>query len=103
MRRTGVSARRKPALVCVYMLALRYSCWLLGRWKKNWTIHLDGYFQTNSRNDRGDLVKVARGIRRLSILDTKANDPDESIGAHTDPLSLITIQKSSQLSYEYKL
>ena len=75
---------------------------MLGRWKKNWTIHLDGYFQTNSRNDRGDLVKVARGIRRLSILDTKANDEDGSIGAQAHPTLLVTIGSSSQPGCKYK-
>ena len=79
--------------MCVCILASRCLCWMLGRWKKNWTIHLDGYFQTNSRNDRGDLVKVARGIRRLSILDTKANDEDGSIGAQTHPTSLYHNEK----------
>ena len=41
----------------------------MDRWDKNWIIHLDGVFQTADRG--GDHhVHVAKGLRRLAILDT---------------------------------
>ena len=39
------------------------------RWDKNWIIHLDGLFQTTDRKGDYD-VHVAKGLRRLAIVDT---------------------------------
>lgn len=56
---------------------------LLNRWDKNWIIHLDGVFQTADR--LGDHhVHVARGMRRLAIVDTMPQVEEGYIGA---PLS----------------
>lgn len=58
-----------------------YKLWC--RWNNNWIIHLDGMFQTFDR--LGDHnVHVARGMRRLVIMDTMADVQDGYLGAPTE-------------------
>ena len=65
------------------------------RWDKNWIIHLDGVFQTADR--LGDHhVHVARGMRRLTIVDTMPEVEEGFIGAPPAPALMCTVLSTTQ-------